>query len=368
MGQGSFRNAPCWCGSGRKFKACHWNRGNEAPIPRSEAKARFERVFSRRMCLHPEAPVTCKGPIVRAHSVQRAGNLKAIARVGHVYAFPLRRVVVEGSGLEPELTGQSVASTFSGFCELHDRTVFEPIDRRPFDDDPVQAFLLAYRALCRELYTRMAAIEAAAYLRDADRGRSNDGQVALQLISSLYRHGLQKGGADLSKQKSEFDEILMRGDYSSRIAFLSIHFDRLPSVLASGGHLPEFTFDGTRLQDLAATDTLDAVFHSTVATKDAGASVFTWLNRQESPSKFARSLAAVPLSRSADAILRFQFEFCENVFIAPAWWEDLGLSLRTRLVQRYWDGSDPSVDRLSTCLTEDGVRFADWVAVSRFEG
>ena len=81
-------------------------------------------VVSRRICLHPAAPVGCT-KIGRAHTIQRATALKRIARDGHLYTTPLDLPHAMASGPKAmRLVGIEKASTFAGFCARHDDELF----------------------------------------------------------------------------------------------------------------------------------------------------------------------------------------------------------------------------------------------------
>jgi SEC-C motif len=48
------RNERCPCGSGRKYKKCHWNRESAAPIPYHESAKELLRLrVGEQKCLHP---------------------------------------------------------------------------------------------------------------------------------------------------------------------------------------------------------------------------------------------------------------------------------------------------------------------------
>lgn len=55
--------------------------------------------------------------------------------------------------------GVNSASTFTGFCHGHDSSTFAAIDQPITTLSEEQVFLLAYRTLCRELYTKTAELE-----------------------------------------------------------------------------------------------------------------------------------------------------------------------------------------------------------------
>ncbi|MCK4604744.1 MAG: SEC-C domain-containing protein [Deltaproteobacteria bacterium] len=80
------RNAPCWCGSGKKYKKCHLNREHGPRPTFEEGKKLIKKAFDKNYCLHPNAKKgECKGDIVKAHTIQRTGGLTRIAKDNHVY-------------------------------------------------------------------------------------------------------------------------------------------------------------------------------------------------------------------------------------------------------------------------------------------
>jgi hypothetical protein len=76
---------PCWCQSGKKWKWCHKNRHIQKPLPLGQVLSSIHVEFTKGYCSYPGAgPATCGERIIRAHTVQRATGLAAIAERGHV--------------------------------------------------------------------------------------------------------------------------------------------------------------------------------------------------------------------------------------------------------------------------------------------
>jgi hypothetical protein len=109
--------------------------------------------------MHPQSPTTCSQQLVAAHSVSRASNLVSIAEDGHVMQFkPTLKALLKTDGrMTAELIGINQASTFTGFCHLHDSLTFELIDRPIITLSGEHICLSAYRAICRELFMKTAA-------------------------------------------------------------------------------------------------------------------------------------------------------------------------------------------------------------------
>jgi hypothetical protein len=110
--------------------------------------------------------------------------------------------------------GRNLATTFEGFCSVHDSALFLPIDIRPFDTtSQEQLFLYAYRAVARELHALM---EAAAKIQSmyqqrievgVDQGNQPEfaGIVALEHMMTAYSTYEYKTVLDLALEKKEFD-------------------------------------------------------------------------------------------------------------------------------------------------------------------
>ena len=102
-----------------------WAGGPTSASPRLnpwEVDAIRRKAYTKKYCLAPDAgDAACSGGIVNAHSVQGT-LLRRIARDGHVYGDvssigTLQRNLGQ---FTYGLVGVNLASTFTGFCNLHD--------------------------------------------------------------------------------------------------------------------------------------------------------------------------------------------------------------------------------------------------------
>jgi hypothetical protein len=149
------RNDPCWCGSGKKYKKCHLGSEHQERLPPWEIGKQFRNYLNYKVCSCPESmKAQCSGFIVKAHTVSKSASLQHIARDGHVYQIAPNVLSLENNSgpLELKLVGTNRASTFTGFCRKHDDEIFAPIEKQQFRGTPEQCFLVAYRALCREVF------------------------------------------------------------------------------------------------------------------------------------------------------------------------------------------------------------------------
>jgi hypothetical protein len=369
MGKKIGRNEPCWCGSGKKFKYCHQNRDKEKPIQQQEVREALKKAFNKKCCLHPQANSNvCRGGIVRAHTIQRSGGLKRIAKEGHVY-----RCLVESNlhkpleGFQPKLVGIRNASTFTGFCARHDDEAFAPIEKHSFENSIGQVFLLTYRAICHELFVKNAHYELEGVRRKLDRGWSPEEQLIYQQYINDETTGVLKTLQELDQIKTTCDVILTSGDYS-QVRYYIVSFYEAPEILCSAVHQPEYNFKGEILQRLGDMSRPANWIHFTLtATDKGGAAVFSWLGDNEVCLSFIRSLHSLSDEDIPHAVVRYVFEFFENTYLAPLWWDKLDPSIQKKLVKRQLTEASlfSEHERTETCLLDDGIRAVAWKVTSR---
>jgi len=275
------RNDKCWCGSGRKYKKCHIGREGQEPLKIWEAEKKFTEAFSTHECLVPESMKdTCSKNIVKAHTVPKSGSLKKIGRDGHVYSFipSIGNLVRDRGRLQPQLVGVNRASTFTGFCSVHDNSIFSKIEDQPFEASQEQCFLLAYRALARETFTKKALVSSSNFRKEADRGKSIEQQLVIQMTSGFVDSGASQGLRDIEYYKTAYDEVLLSKDFTAIRAFI-IELDSPPPIMCSGGLFPEQDFEGNQLQDLTDPGLRpSSLYFTSFYGGKFGAIVFTWMS------------------------------------------------------------------------------------------
>lgn len=358
------RNEKCWCGSGKKFKNCHLDRENQTQISPWEMAKELRRAYSAKLCLAPKKfQESCSNKIARAHTVPKSESLRQIARDGHIYSFvPSFENFKKNNGLiVPELCGVNKASTFTGFCTNHDDALFGPIEKQNFVGKPEQCFLLAYRALARETYTKSAAIKNSDIHRDADKGKPLLLQQRIQEFLRLHRIGLEAGIKNVRRYKDKFDEMLEGEDYSPLKSYV-VEISDAPDVMCSGCIYPDRDFVGNKLQEISDISNFpDMIAVSAFCSGDLGFIVFSWLEEfSESPERFIQTLEDLEQEAKTGAILRFVFESIENVHMRPDWWEALPSETREATIRRMTDSANPMIPRSYEVLTDDGVFYPPW--------
>jgi len=315
------------------------------------------------MCLHPNASKDeCHGPIVQAHTVQEQ-LLRRIARDGQVYGFPIDfAAIVSSRGVpQPRLLGVGQASTFSGFCAKHDDGLFSEIEKNAIQATPRHATLLAFRAICRELYAKEAGVLGEPYRRELDRGRDLPSQIAIQTANTRFMAGFSAGLKDIREQKRRYDRMLADCDCSES-RYCVIWLDGPPDIMCSACTNPDWDFNGDRIQDLydLSTPAQDTVL-SLLASEGRGCAFFSWLAHEERAcAKLVHSLLELGREQITHAIVRLVLSSFENQFWRPDWWEALAQDKQDVLIQRFIDTVYPGLPIPSDYLSDDRLRVVNW--------
>ena len=318
------------------------------------------------ICLYPESNgSSCGINAIGSHTVAKR-MLRQIADDGHVYQCnKTLRDALSSRGTVPwQRVGVNKASATPIFCAKHDSELFVPLEQQDFMGTPQQCFLLAYRALCYELFAKQIAFANLAILRKLDVGKPVWAQMHAQREIDDYETGVKAALTDATNEKERFDAVLRLNDWSQVRAFI-IFFREVPEVLCSTAICPDYDFFGREVQsleDLSAT--LDLLTVSLVPAGAGGAFVFSWLNTSDGVSRLvAESLAKLDDTQIAHAVFRFVFEFCENHYIKPLWWDALAEPLRLSIGKRM--SASVNDFRSPSCLSDDGLRVVDWHVAER---
>jgi hypothetical protein len=96
-----------------------------------------------------------------------------------------------------------------------------------------------------------------------------------------------------------------------------------------------------------------------------GVAIFAWLDDgSEISTDFVRSFAGLADDQIAHASARFAFEYFENVYMSPVWWEGLTKPQRDSIMKRLRAGADWTMHK-SNCLLDDGMSIVNWNVIQR---
>lgn len=334
------RNDPCWCGSRKKYKKCHLDRERQTEKSQIHAASNLEN-SKRKLCAFSDSNIDeCAGKIIKAHTVSKSSSLKIIARNGHVYSMSknAHELLSQNGVYAPKLVGINVASTFSGFCQKHDRDLFSPIENKIFSWDIEQVLLVAYRGLAYEWYAKAMLLEQEEYFKSLDAGKPLSAQIEIQQNMSNMFVATKMALEELSGIKSKFEKFLKDKDFS-KINYVGFEFDMPLPVMGSGGFTPVYDLNTKKIQNLSNLNIpAEAIFYSSFATNNTGLFCMIWINEGGNAARqFAKSLTELKNDQIANAIVNTLFSNCENIYLAPEWWEKLAKNKQRNLISIHKD-------------------------------
>lgn len=337
------RNELCWCGSGKKWKKCHKERHLQKEIPIGQLLNEMHQSEIRGTCLHPDASKqNCSRQTIKAHTVQRAGGLRAIAEDGHVISVKkgVEKIFENQGNILPKPLGIGSASTFNGFCATHDNLLFEPIENKAYSLDHESAFLLSFRAIAYEYLTKKDSIKGIEIQRKLDKGKDFQTQIAIQQHLHSFLSGLLRGMRDLANWKAEYDKKFYAKDYTS-MPHYAVEFDGLLPFVCCGGFHPEVDFNGNQLQRISRGNFKFEHVCVNISVMDKKTFlVFGWHGAKDGPAEiFVKSFQSIKDSEKANTALILAVEQSENTYFNPSWWNALSKTNRNHLIKRMGSGT-----------------------------
>ncbi|MBK7685891.1 MAG: SEC-C domain-containing protein [Rhodocyclaceae bacterium] len=315
-------NDPCPCGSGKKYKKCHNGIGMQPTFTPGRIDAQVRKLAPPRKCLVPASMTpSCSKGTIEAHTVSRSGSLGAIARDSHVYSYKLSvQSLQKARGkIQPTLVGWRDASTFPGFCGVHDKSLFAPLEDKPFICSPQQCFLLAYRIVVREYYAKMDSARQSEF-RDVLASRDE----SLLSYTNALNHGVDIGLQDSLRHKQRYDRVLEASDWNS-VKAVVFRFDGIFPIQCAGGFFPESDVSGKVVQIIGIDKKLpDAITLSSFAAGGCSYVSFCWLvDSDHSCSAYIDGLLAISQGDLPVVLSAAMLQTSENCHFSPDWYDML---------------------------------------------
>lgn len=265
-------------------------------------------------------------PLIDSHSIANSSMLYKIEENGKVLArkMDLTRnfhILDQNGGImdvpfEPVSTG--IASVFPGFCENHDRDLFNKIDQSisTFDDETL--LQLHYRAISYECYQKIQSIKVCKYIKNEN---------SLFPIEQTLKNEQEVLNA-LRKSMNQCKNAYLTKKYSSSINGAVFSFNSQVPTLCVGCWFPEMDIDGNSLFDLYNHTKIPVM--SFTLGMDASNNAFfaiTYTEDDENSSiqKFINNIQAKHLNDELllNKIIIFSLIVSQNAYCKPSWFNSL---------------------------------------------
>ena len=315
-----------------------------------------ERARAIRLCLHPEASSSsCRGWKSKAHTIQERA-LRQLARNGKVYHMSTEN---PDRDVKPTLIGVNEASVFNGFCQTHDNELFAPLEKEPWQASRLQIALLGYRAVCYEYVAK----RAVGWMLDELLSNEVDGYTE---DLDGFRYGTGVAEKELGRLRQKYEQVMLSSNVEP-LSYYIVEIAETPEVICCAAAQTTHDFRGFQVDSLADVSK-ESSWHtvSILPTDKGGAIVFAWLedNRGLNESVM-RTLHGFGDTELIHAAVRYAFEFCENTFFQPDWWEFLDSYTQEQFIRRFLHGLPPSLEHAPESLIEDGLRVVNWGITNR---
>lgn len=286
----------------------------------SETIRKFRGTFATGDCF------LCGEKAIRSHTISNSNYLQLIAENGHVMSWKMEWWATETSDfLNLERVGVNEASTFPGFCSVHDGELFRPLDVEVFKSTREQLFLQAYRTDAREVHCKRRQVEMIPEAELVARlgGIPNPETYVSTPNADFQRFLAELGLRDTESHHNRLEQLRKIKDYGRlEHCVITLKGDH-PVIACAGAFYPESLPDGTELQNFKDVEANLETIHFSILPNQTGAYVvFSFLDT-EGVSPRALVNAILNHARPADLIAWMAFAYIENTFLRPSWWSGL---------------------------------------------
>ena len=322
------RNDPCPGGSGKKYKKCCLNKPDMQKLAEAVVNATHNIKNEARIkqCLHPNHN-ECDGKIIKAHALQNNRILNKIAENGML-------VTLDGTQFHmfqvADFKGRKSATTFTGFCSYHDKTLFQDIEDNPFSGTAKQVFLFTYRTMAWHYHKKQEQTNAARIQFEKMRSQGYDMSVSSDFLD--YVTGLQLGLQDNQKEKNIFDQALLAENYDS----ISYYIWEIPyeiNFAISMMYELEYDIEGNRINDLLHSKDVYSIYLNIFPSENKSYCIWSWLKINDSKfTKFAKQFEGLQVSDRENYLNNNLFRWSDSIVISPRLWNKWGDGIQQGLL------------------------------------
>lgn len=252
----------------------------------------------------------CDGKIVNAHSIQRGKILQAISQNGQVFELGFEIVEEVQPTIQFKEVGIKKFSTFSGFCQKHDKSIFQPIEDEAFINSSEQKMIYSYRAIAKELHTKKES-------RRLNSIHTKDPIQSVQLIQDINDLKRLSDFVYSKLESKEFDDLI----------YYSFVLNEFYPIACNSIFIPYFDMEGKqvfnvheyrRIQETSLPVEDSPFIILNVFPEDGKTYVLvSHVVSRINDFKFLRSIFDMPIDDFTNSISQMMLTHCENVGFNP---------------------------------------------------
>lgn len=266
----------------------------------------------------------CCKTFTRAHSLSKSAVLELIAEDRH-----LLTIRQNDNCMDFVRVGIRDASSYYGFCNFHDTTLFENIDKNPFAINNRSAWEYHYRTLCHEIYKRENGIDV---LRELELNGNDENEK--ERLLEIFERGL----ADCAAEKENMENV----DAINNIKWVTFQFDNVVTPIVSSTLIcPDRLWNGSmnfNINDFMLNAPLLSLNY--IGSRNCRAlAIFAWSSHEhDACKKYIESIEKLR-GKIGNAILQIILEKSENTYFRQSWISSLDYRTKKRMIDYFEDST-----------------------------
>lgn len=295
----------------------------------SDAQNQFRKDSRIKSCYHFDNE-NCGDKIIQAHSLQRNGVLSLVESDvnGNQKVLCFKNPKVNGFGqyigLDP--IGKTNASTFFGFCSVHDKGVFQTIEDQEIDiSSNEHCFLLIYRGAAKEYHQKIEELKG---FKEND--KFNSPEMELEQKSSIS--GTEIAIQEAEEVKQVLNDILKRKEFS-KLNYVTQTMDYCIPVACSATLTPKhYLSDEIFNHSEDYNEKYEPIFLTVLPTENKTHILYSCLPEHKKAQKFIDELKTLDTQTFQSVTTSLLIGNVHNTFLSPKLFGDLTEEERTRIV------------------------------------
>ena len=317
---------PCPCGSEKKFKFCCYSKAKASqpkkqdyPIGRINhmlTKSWQDTDYKTCMAFDKEK---CDKTIKGAHSIQNNRILNRISEDGHVYCF---KAEADENGLNTifKKISKNKASTFFGFCDLHDTELFLPIEQKEYNQEPIQNFLFAFRAHALEFHKKQRSLKNFQNIVKT---------FPYVVFDPMFVNGYRVAEFDVNDNSNDysiFNEYFSTGNFTEmRTFYYKLDFE--VDFAVSTAFAVQYDLEQNEINDIYFDKTderMPSIYVNVYPVENGTNIILSYhLKDDQKYKKYFDQLEELSTEKLLEHLNYLIIEYTENVFFSPSFVEGL---------------------------------------------
>jgi hypothetical protein len=282
--------------------------------------AEIKRTSIIKECFHPNKN-ECKGDIKQSHSIQRNGRLSVIESEvnGNNSVYTFTSVIPSDNSPIGDLKpiGKGEASTFFGFCDYHDTTLFSPIENFPFDiNNDKHCFLHSYRSFAHSYHRKYEELKTVTCDNILTRNTPKSDLL-------LQKKGIEIGIKQMEERKKYLDKSLEKEQFDN-LDYLTYTKEGIYPFAVSSMMSPKVSYNNKPMNNHIDFNVLYS--HPMITFLPDTTSTIVIIAAFPDDKKSVNLLDELELLddlKLEKAITSLIIANCENTFFSPKFWNYL---------------------------------------------